>query len=153
MQAGHWICEIAFSRAEVDGSWHIWSLPTSGGTPRRLTSSPGGEVYPRYGKAGGFLLVHPWQTPRRIGRLARDGGSPQVLSVGDASDAFPDLSPDGRQLLMTRTDSDAATTSMRTAPRRCRTGAKRPSSGATIRATAAAVANTRSATAPRTSDS
>ena len=99
--------EIAFSRAEVDGSWHIWSLPTRGGTPRRLTSSPGGEVYPRYGKAGGFLLFHTWQTPRRIGRVAREGGSPQLLSFGDASDAFPDLSPDGQQLLMTRTDSDA----------------------------------------------
>ena len=31
---------IAFSRSEVDGSWHIWSIPADGGTPKRITRHP-----------------------------------------------------------------------------------------------------------------
>ena len=99
--------EIAFSRAEVDGSWHIWTVPTDGGAPRRVTSTSGGEVYPRYSNDGGSILFHTWGTPRRIGRVAREGGSVQLLSFGEASDAFPDMSPDGRWIALTRTDPDA----------------------------------------------
>ena len=37
--------EITFSRSEVDGSWHLWKIPASGGTPQRLTETGSGEVY------------------------------------------------------------------------------------------------------------
>lgn len=99
--------EIAFSRAEVDGSWHVWTVPAGGGTPKRVTASSGGEVYPRYSPDGAFILFHTWRTPRQIGRVGRDSGSLQLLSFGGASDGFPDLSPDGRWIAITRTDRDA----------------------------------------------
>jgi Tol biopolymer transport system component len=99
--------DVAFSRGEVDGSWHIWSIPLEGGTPRRLTSTEAGEVYPRYTPDGSALLFHTWQAPRRVGRVPRDGGVPTLLTGSRASDAFPDLSADGRWLAVTRTDSDA----------------------------------------------
>ena len=99
--------EIAVSRSEVDGSWHIWSVPVSGGTPRRLTATEGGEVYPRYAPDGQSLFFHTWKTPRRIGRVGRQGGRAELLSFGDGNDAFPDVSPDGRLLLITRTEKDA----------------------------------------------
>ena len=88
--------EIAVSRSEVDGSWHIWSVSASGGTPRRLTATEGGEVYPRYGPDGQSLFFHTWKTPRRIGRVGRQGGRAELLPFGDGNDAFPDVSPDGR---------------------------------------------------------
>jgi Tol biopolymer transport system component/predicted Ser/Thr protein kinase len=98
--------EIAFSRSEVDGSWHVWTMPAAGGAPRRLTSSAAGEVYPRYSPDGRFVWFHTWQTPRRIGRVPREGGSVELLTFG-GSDAFPALSPDGTQIVVTRTDADA----------------------------------------------
>jgi eukaryotic-like serine/threonine-protein kinase len=98
---------IAFSRSEVDGSWHIWSIPAEGGTPRRLTDTPNGEVYSRFSPDGSFVLFHTWSTPRRIGRVAASGGIPRMLSFGDASDSFPDMSPNGRLIAFSRIDADA----------------------------------------------
>ena len=99
--------EVAFSRAEVDGAWHIWTIPTAGGAPKRITATSNGEIYPRYGPDGSFILFHTWGSPRRIGQVARDGLRLQLLPFGDASTAFPDMSPDGRWIAMTRTDRDA----------------------------------------------
>ena len=47
--------EVAFSRSEVDGAWHVWTVPSQGGTPRRLTETTSGEVYPRYAPDGSFV--------------------------------------------------------------------------------------------------
>ena len=99
--------EVAFSRSEVDGSWHIWTVPAGGGTPRRLTSASAGEVYPRYSPDGRYVWFHTWQTPRQIARVGRDNGAVDLLSFGAGSDAFPDLSPNGQQVVITRTDADA----------------------------------------------
>lgn len=99
--------EIAFSRGEVDGSWHIWSVPVAGGAARRLTSSDAGEVYSRYGPDGS-IWFHTWDSPRRIGRIPAGGGTPAMAAFGlDASQAFPDPSPDGKQVAFTVSDSDA----------------------------------------------
>jgi eukaryotic-like serine/threonine-protein kinase len=99
--------EVTFSRSEVDGSWHLWSMPARGGTPRRLTATAGGEVYPRYTPDGASMLFHTWNVPRRIGLVPRDGGAPRMLSFGQASDAFADMSPDRQWIAFTRTDRDA----------------------------------------------
>jgi Tol biopolymer transport system component len=99
--------EVAFSRAEVDGAWHVWTVAVAGGTPKRLTSGGAGEVYPRYTPDGAAILFHTWQAPRRIGRVPRSGGAVDFLSFGQASDGFPDMSPDGRWIAFTRTDRDA----------------------------------------------
>ncbi len=99
--------EIAVSRSEVDGSWHIWAVPVSGGAPRRLTATEDGEVYPRYAPDGQSLFFHSWKTPRRIGKIGRQGGRAELLTFGDGNDAFPDVSLDGRLLLITRTEKDA----------------------------------------------
>jgi Tol biopolymer transport system component/tRNA A-37 threonylcarbamoyl transferase component Bud32 len=99
--------DIAFSRSEVDGSWHIWRLPASGGTPQRLTDTADGEVYPRYSHDGSVIVFHTWGTPRRIGRVARAGGAPVMLTFGDTSDGYPDLSRDGQSIAFTRIDPTA----------------------------------------------
>jgi TolB protein len=99
--------EIAFSRGEVDGTWHIWSVPVAGGTAKRLTSSTAGEVYSRFAPDGS-IWFHTWDSPRRIGRIPAGGSSPTMLSFGiDLSHAFPDVSPDGKQVAFTVSESDA----------------------------------------------
>jgi len=49
--------EVAFSREEVDGSWHIWIAPVDGGTVRRLTSGAIPEVYPRFSPDGATIVA------------------------------------------------------------------------------------------------
>ena len=99
--------EVAFSRAEVDGTWHVWTVPIEGGSPKRLTAGEGGELYPRY-LPDGRILFHTWNAPRRIGRVNRTGGAQELLSFGtNTSDAFADASPDGRQIVLTRAEADA----------------------------------------------
>ncbi|MGB2717476.1 MAG: protein kinase [Vicinamibacterales bacterium] len=100
--------EVAFTRGEVDGSWHVWTVAISGGTPRRVTAGDGGEVYPKYLPNGSAILFHTWNAPRRIGRVAREGGPPEMLSFsGNANDGFADISPDGELVVFTRAEADA----------------------------------------------
>jgi len=99
--------EIAFSRGEVDGSWHVWTVPADGGTAKRITSSSNGEIYPRYSPDGSSILFQTWGLPRRIATVSRDGGMPQMLAFGQGNVGYPDVSPDGKWITLTRTDADA----------------------------------------------
>jgi Tol biopolymer transport system component len=100
--------EIAFSRGDVDGSWHIWTIATVDGTVRQLTSAAAGEVYPRYSDDGASLYFHTWNTPR-LGQVQRAGGPATWPSFGDnkVPETFADPSPDGKLLAFVRADPDA----------------------------------------------
>jgi len=89
---------IAYSRSEVDGSWHVWLVGADGTSPRRLTSSDSGEVYPRWAPDGRSILYHTWAAPRHVGRVSRDGGPQSSITPAGIDASFPDLSPDGRTL-------------------------------------------------------
>ena len=93
--------EIAFSRGEVDGSWQIWTVPTDGGTARRLTSGEGGGVYPRYSPDGAFIYFHTWGQPRMIGKVPRTGGPATMLPI--AGGAYAAVSQDGKWIVFTKT--------------------------------------------------
>ena len=99
--------EIAFSRAEVDGSWHIWMVPVAGGRARRLTSGAQGEIYPRFSPDGASVLYSTWSHPRRIGRVPRGGGPVSFLTNAGEDAGYGDLSPDGRWLAFARTKEGA----------------------------------------------
>ena len=101
--------EIAFSRGEVDGSWHTWTIATGDGTLRQLTSAAAGEVYPRYARDGASVYFHTWNSPRRIGHVQRAGGPATWPSFGDnkVDEMFADPSPDGKLLAFVRADPDA----------------------------------------------
>jgi eukaryotic-like serine/threonine-protein kinase len=100
--------EIAFSRGDVDGSWHLWAVSLRDGTPRQITSGEAGEVYPRYSPDGSSLFFHTWNAPRRLGRVPRAGGAVSWLSFGEqVPETFADLSPNGKELAFVRADPDA----------------------------------------------
>jgi Tol biopolymer transport system component len=102
--------DVAFSRSETDGSWHIWTVPADGGTPRQVTSSRLPEIYPRYTPDGSAIIFQTWGSePRRVWRVPRDGGQAVALTpVRGEHDEYADMSPDGRWLAFARTDKGTA---------------------------------------------
>jgi Tol biopolymer transport system component/tRNA A-37 threonylcarbamoyl transferase component Bud32 len=91
--------QIAFSRGDADGAWHIWLTDVDGATPRRLTSGAG-EVYPRFTPDGNAILYQGWSAPRRIWRVPVAGGAPVALTPdGGPDELMADVSPDGRQIV------------------------------------------------------
>src|SRR5262249_15998539 len=98
--------QIAFSRSEEDGAWHIWTIDAAGGSPRQLTAGEAGEVYPRYSPDGTTVWFYTWTPPRRIGHVLVRGGPLEILSL-PADHGYGDLSPDGKTLAFTRPDADS----------------------------------------------
>jgi eukaryotic-like serine/threonine-protein kinase len=98
--------EIAFARNEADGSWHIWTISDSGGTPRQITSSRLPEIHPRYMPDGTAIVFHTWGSePRRIWRVPREGGQAVALTPARAEhDEYADVSPDGRWIAFARAE-------------------------------------------------
>jgi eukaryotic-like serine/threonine-protein kinase len=99
--------ELAYSRAEQDGSWHIWIIPVQGGTQRQLTFGALPEIYPRFTPDGASVLYNTWSAgPDRIWQVPRTGGPPVALTpVRDDDDQYADVSPDGQWLAFARTEN------------------------------------------------
>ena len=99
--------DITFSRGELDGSWHIWTVPASGGNARRLTFGPLPEIYSRFSPDGEWIVYNTWSNgPDRIWRVGRAGGPPQPLTPARAEDdQYADFSRDGRWMAFARTEN------------------------------------------------
>jgi Tol biopolymer transport system component len=98
--------EMAYSRREADGAWHIWIVSAEGGSPRQLTFGNVPEIYPRFTPDGGSVIYFTWsQQPGRIWRVPRSGGPAVALTPGEKDDAYADISPDGRWLAFARTEA------------------------------------------------
>jgi Tol biopolymer transport system component len=98
--------DIAFSRFEADGSWHIWIVPQTGESARRLTPGPLPEIYPRFTPDGKSVVYFTWGSqPNRIWKIPRAGGVPQPITPARTEDdAYADVSPDGRFVAFARTE-------------------------------------------------
>ena len=48
--------ELAFSRMEADGLWHIWTVPAEGGAPRQVTAGKVPEIYASYSPDGSSIV-------------------------------------------------------------------------------------------------
>ena len=99
--------EIAYSRDQPDGSWHIWMVPVKGGAPRQITSGREPEVYPRFTPDGASVYFNTWATdPLSIWSVPTQGGAAKPATTPNGgSDAYSDVSPDGRWLTFTRLES------------------------------------------------
>jgi eukaryotic-like serine/threonine-protein kinase len=100
--------DIAFSRAEADGSWHIWVASTKGGAARRLTSGSVPEIYPRFTPDGKSVIYSTWSPqPDRVWKIPLAGGPAVAITPArDDDDAYADVSPDGKWLAFARTEAD-----------------------------------------------
>jgi serine/threonine protein kinase len=102
--------EIAYSRGEPDGSWHIWIIPASGGEARQLSSGKAPEIYPRFTPDGSTIYFCTFgREPLSIWRVATKGGpATQVTLANAGSEAYGDVSPDGRLLVFARTENNVS---------------------------------------------
>jgi Tol biopolymer transport system component/predicted Ser/Thr protein kinase len=102
--------DVAFSRAEADGSWHIWIVGVGGGNPRRLTSGALPEIYPRFTPDGASVIYQTWSPqPDRIWRVPRTGGPAVPLTPSlTEDDQYGDVSPDGRWLAFARSERETS---------------------------------------------
>ncbi len=101
--------EIAFSRFETDGLWHVWMVNVDGTNPRQLTSTPKGELYARFTHDGSSLVYMSWSGDGHIWRVPRNGGPPVAITDGvSGGDSYAEVSPDGRWLAFVRSEEDKA---------------------------------------------
>jgi Tol biopolymer transport system component/tRNA A-37 threonylcarbamoyl transferase component Bud32 len=99
--------DVAYSRDEPDGSWHLWITPASGGAARQVTSGKVPEIYPRFTPDGSSIYFNTWGTePLSMWRVASKGGpATPASSPNTGSDAYGDVSPDGRSVVFIRTEN------------------------------------------------
>ena len=99
--------EVAYSRSEPAGAWHLWAISTAGGTPRQLTSGRLLEIYPKYAPDGQKIIYSTWgPEPLSIGVVASKGGPTRMLKPkATTSDSYPDISPDGKWIAFVRTEN------------------------------------------------
>lgn len=97
--------EVAVSREEYNGAWHIWSAPTSGGEPRVLTSGRDPQIYGHFSRDGQWLIYFTWVPGAgRVWRVPRSGGTAEPLTPANEDASYGDLSPDGSKLAYTKTE-------------------------------------------------
>ncbi|UCD25489.1 MAG: serine/threonine-protein kinase, partial [Gemmatimonadota bacterium] len=106
--------EIAFSRNEVDGSWHIWIVGVDGQGIRRLTSGSPPQMYPRFTPDGEWVVYLAWSTPGRVWRVPRRGGPPVPMTPEGEDAGYADISPDQTQIAYVR--AEGGTTHIYIAP-------------------------------------
>ena len=97
--------EIAYSRDEPNGLWHLWITQASGGEARQLTTGNVPEIYPRFTPDGNAVFFNTWGAePLSLGRVPSNGGPQRpALSPSTGSDAYADVSADGRSVAFVRT--------------------------------------------------
>ncbi|MHB8501559.1 MAG: protein kinase domain-containing protein [Candidatus Acidiferrales bacterium] len=102
--------DIAYSRGEPDGSWHVWIIPASGGAARQLSSGNVPEIYPRFTPDGSSIYFCTFgKEPLSIWQMATKGGPATQLTPPNAgSDSYGDVSPDGRSLAFARTENNVS---------------------------------------------
>jgi eukaryotic-like serine/threonine-protein kinase len=99
--------EIAYSRGEPDGSWHLWTASTEGSAQRQITFGKIPEVYPHYTPGGSEILYHTWGAePLSVEKVSHQGGPARPLvASGKESESYADASPDGKWIVFTRTEN------------------------------------------------
>jgi len=101
---------VGYARGEPDGSWHLWEVASTGGTPRQLTFGKVPEIYGRYTPDGNDVLYSTWgPEPLSIGKVSRNGGQARLLDPkATTSDSYADMSPDGKWMVFARTEDKVA---------------------------------------------
>src|SRR5215213_1467982 len=88
----------------------IWTVPSQGGTARRLTSHPGLEIFPKFSPDGRFIAFSgEYGGTRQVFVIPVEGGEPRQLTYRNDVGPLPprggfdnivlDWTPDGKYVL------------------------------------------------------
>jgi len=91
---------LAFD-SDRTGNHDIYTVSTSGGEPRRLTTDPFDEFMPDWSPDGSEIAYHAFTPPgtRQLRIIRSSGGPPSIVSPTPLNQRQPGWSPDGRSLV------------------------------------------------------
>jgi len=91
---------ISFSGL-VSGKWNVYTIPAVGGQVKQLTGTSTFNDGPEFSPDGKFIYFSSDRSgSTQIWRMLTDGSEPQQVTTDeDWNNAFPHVSPDGRQLV------------------------------------------------------
>ena len=99
---GRW---LLFSMSQ-GGNTDIYKMPATGGTPQRLTNSPGIDVGGSFSPDGQRIVFESDRSgSQQLYVMSADGSNQQRISFGGGSYATPEWSPRGDLIAFTRTGS------------------------------------------------
>ena len=91
---------IAYKSAK-SGTYDIWTVPTAGGEPRRLTTMPGREMAPKFSPDSQWIVFEAdfgGVNVRDLYLIAADGGEPVRLTEHPLNDTSASWSPDSKKI-------------------------------------------------------
>jgi Tol biopolymer transport system component/DNA-binding SARP family transcriptional activator len=92
---------LAFD-SDRGGNQDIYRMPSGGGEPVQLTSSPEDDFVSTWSGDGREIAMHSYQAgARRVRIISADGGAPQDVVRWPPNQRSPGLAPDGRGLVFT----------------------------------------------------
>ncbi len=102
--------QLAFAHRDANGRWDLFVQSLAGGEPQRLTDDAAREQHPVWSSTGSELAyVRREAETCEIVRMAIPGGTPQhVAPCGAKLVHSLDWSPDGKLLVLTRTNERLA---------------------------------------------
>ena len=93
---------IAYFSAELGPNGDFWTVPATGGTPKRLTTDLREGGWPVWTADGNSIVVSSARAgSRTLWQLPIDGREPSPVTTGAGEDDQPDLTSDGRALAYT----------------------------------------------------
>jgi Tol biopolymer transport system component len=100
--------KIVYS-SDRNGRADLWAMGADGSNSQRLTNNDASSAsyFPAVSPQGGFIAFNPWDRngqTRNIWRMDMDGSNLKQLTAGKM-DLLPVISPDGRWVVFTRSES------------------------------------------------
>ena len=93
--------------AERNGNFDIYTIPTQGGTEKRLTDAEGLDDGPDYSPDGKFIYYNSYRTGHmQIWRMEADGSRPEQITFDENSNWFAHPSPDNNWVVYIAYTSD-----------------------------------------------
>ena len=78
----------------------LWTVPSSGGEARRLTSHPGEELWPKYSPDGSYIAFSAqYDGNMDVFVIPTEGGVPKRLTYHPAPDLVVGWNPDGKRVV------------------------------------------------------
>lgn len=93
--------DLILYQRQVGGQWDIWAMRVDGSGKRKITSDEGNETDAVFSYDGAWIVYSSENDEVELANIYRSsvgGGRPIRVTVSDAYDGAPSISPDGRRV-------------------------------------------------------